>query len=98
MISAIQQAYYLQAKNPSDNDILIELAGEIGLDTEQFSASLTSAGTGQKLIEEIQTARSIGADSFPSLFVESGTDLRQIMVNYTDVGAMLEQINAGQGR
>ncbi|MFT7556582.1 MAG: putative protein-disulfide isomerase [Planctomycetota bacterium] len=94
MISAIQQAYYLHAKNPADNDTLVGLASDIGLDTEQFSTSLTSAETDQKLIEEIQTARSIGADSFPSLIVETGTNLRPIMLNYTDVGVMVEQINA----
>ena len=30
MIHAIQRAYYLEARNPSDTQTLIELAGEIG--------------------------------------------------------------------
>ncbi len=37
MIHAIQNAYYLRAMNPSDTATLIELAGEIGLNKQQFN-------------------------------------------------------------
>ena len=36
MIFAIQQAYYLNAKNPSDIDVLTECAVSIGLDADTF--------------------------------------------------------------
>ena len=39
MILAIQQAYYQQARNPSELATLIELAAETGLDTKQFAES-----------------------------------------------------------
>jgi putative protein-disulfide isomerase len=41
MIEAIQQAYYLDARNPSDVDTLIDLAAEIGLDRERFSGEIS---------------------------------------------------------
>ncbi|RME33176.1 MAG: DsbA family protein, partial [Gammaproteobacteria bacterium] len=40
MIRAIQEAYYLQARNPSEREVLIELAGEIGLDPHRFALDL----------------------------------------------------------
>ena len=94
MTGRIQQAYYLQAKNPSDNSTLIELASDIGLDVERFAQSLVSESTQQKLLTEIQSARSMGINSFPSLAVEKGGGLRHIGLSYTDPEAMLSQIEA----
>lgn len=94
MSNRIQQAYYLEARNPSDNSTLIELAADIGLDTTLFADRLVSVEIEQQLQQEIQTARSIGADSFPSLLLERSGSLHQILVNYTDVGAMLNQIRS----
>lgn len=37
MIHAIQKAYYLQARNPSERETLIELAAELGLDPGRFA-------------------------------------------------------------
>ena len=37
---AVQQAYYLEARNPSQTATLIALAGEIGLDSAQFQKDL----------------------------------------------------------
>ena len=40
---AVQQAYYLEARNPSDTATLIALAAEIGLDKVQFRQDLESS-------------------------------------------------------
>ena len=92
MTSRIQQAYYQEARNPSDNDTLVELAAEIGLDADQFATRLVSSDIEQKLQEEIRQSRSIGVDSFPSLVVESRGNLRHVQVNYTNLDAMLQDI------
>ena len=42
MISAIQHAYYLQARNPSNADTLIALAAEIGLDADPLTGMHTT--------------------------------------------------------
>ena len=92
MTARIQQAYYREARNPSDDETLIELASDIGLDLELFSQSLKSAQTQQLLLDEIHSARSMGMDSFPSLAIAQGDGLFQVMVNYTDMEAMLRQV------
>jgi putative protein-disulfide isomerase len=92
MTGRIQRAYYLEARNPSDNETLIELARDIGLDVERFSADLTDEATHQKLLAEIQSTRALGLDSFPSLAVVNAGNLSYVGLNYTDMGAMLRQV------
>ncbi len=92
MTTRIQQAYYQQARNPSDNSTLIELAAEIGLDADCFAELLTADSTQQRLLEEISTARSMGVNGFPSVVLEKDNELRRIATHYTDVDAMLAQI------
>jgi putative protein-disulfide isomerase len=94
MTQAIQQAYYQQARNPSDDATLIELAGEIGLDQQRFASQLLDTKIHQQLLDEINTARSIGIDSFPSLVLEHGGQYYPVLSNYTNVDHILNQINA----
>lgn len=94
MTSRIQQAYYREAQNPSDNETLIGLAKDLGLDTEKFAACLIAAETQQALLDEIDTAHSMGINSFPSLAVLKNENLTHIGLNYTDADAMMQQIEA----
>jgi putative protein-disulfide isomerase len=94
MTARIQRAYYLEAKNPSDNSTLIDLAADIGLDSEQFSASLVADSTQEKLTAEIQATREMGIDSFPSMVVLKADGLRHIGLNYTHPEVMLREIEA----
>jgi putative protein-disulfide isomerase len=94
MTAAIQKAYYLEARNPSDNGTLLELAGEIGIDIERFAADLIAESTHQMLLEEIREARALGIDSFPSLAVIEDGRLRHIGLDYGNADAMLRQIEA----
>ena len=82
MLAAIQVAYYLEAKNPSDNSVLIELAQRIGLDKAAFESALLSPNTHQALLTEIRFSREIGGNSFPSLFIEKADKIVEIAVDY----------------
>ena len=84
MLNAIQEAYYLHAQNPSDNAVLIELAKQLGLDMLKFEAALLSKQTHQDLLAEIAFARSIGGNSFPSLFIVSAGKEVEIPIDYKD--------------
>jgi putative protein-disulfide isomerase len=70
MFAAIQKAYYLDARNPSDDDTLADLAQALGLDRDTFLAALHSEDIQAALNEDFDIRRSIGANSFPSLGVE----------------------------
>jgi len=93
MIEAIQRAYYLDAKNPSDTDVLISLADSIGCDTVRFSNELHSDANRQALHAEVNFARQLGVHGFPSIIMQyTDTQASPIGINYNDASAMLEQI------
>lgn len=92
MTRAIQRAYYLEARNPSDAGTLTDLAREIGLDADRFACDLTSADTDRTLRAEIGEARTLGVRGFPSLVLNAGGAHRRLSVNYTDHRPMLEAI------
>jgi len=92
MIQAIQEAYYLDAKNPSDNETLELLAHDLGLDAERFCNDLISDKTQTKLLEQIEFGRSIGAQGFPSLIMQTKTENRRISIDYNSADRILQQL------
>ena len=92
MTLAIQKAYYLQARNPSDYETLIELAGEIGADKNKFSKDVTSPDINKILKEEIQQSESLDLKSLPSLLFKNGEKKIKIEPDYLDAEVMLNKI------
>jgi putative protein-disulfide isomerase len=92
MTLAIQQAYYLQARNPSDHSTLIELAAEMGLDEDKFNSDLNSVETDKALHQEITQSRLLGLNSFPSLLLDTGDNQIRIEPDYLNAELMLEKI------
>ena len=92
MTHAIQQAYYLQAKNPSDNETLIALAKQLELDVDQFSQDLSSDNINELLLQEIHTARELKLNSFPGLLLIGETQAMHIKPDYFHVETILEKI------
>jgi putative protein-disulfide isomerase len=93
MILAIQQAYYLNAKNPSDDDVLIDCALSIGLDADKFQQDLNAEHTQRLLQQDIKQAQSMGVFSFPSLVLEHHGQLKPIAVDYNHADKVLQQFN-----
>ena len=98
MTSAIQRAYYQEARNPSNDDTLIALASEIGLNTETFKNDFYSDGTKQTLMNEIEDAHAMHADSFPSLVLQEGSCIWPVPIDYNHVVPMLETITMIRAR
>ena len=92
MTHAIQNAYYRQARNPSDNTTLIELASELGLDTVQFSQDIISTETDDTLRREIKQSRLLGMKSFPSLLLEYHGQTQCLQIDYLNSQTMLNSI------
>ena len=92
MIEGIQKAYYLHAQNPSNDDTLISLAVNLGLDKTRFSEDLNAQSTQNELLEEIQFSRSIGAQGFPSMVLEKNGQAQLVPLNYNEAQATLDFI------
>ncbi|PCD89855.1 DsbA family protein [Vibrio mediterranei] len=89
---AIQQAYYLEAKNPSESEVLFDLAKQVGLDIEAFRHDFLSAEINQQLSEEIKFARSIGGNSFPSLFLAHDDIIVELPIDYKNPNTTIDLV------
>ena len=94
MFEAIQRAYYREARNPSDTEVLIALAGEIGLDTQQFAQDLASPEIEQQMQDGFNIRRSMNANQFPSLVVRNNASVTFITRGYNDAETVLAYLQA----
>jgi putative protein-disulfide isomerase len=92
MILAIQQAYYLDARNPADKGTLVELATEIGLDKALFSEEMESPAVHQALFKEIEFTHRLEVKGFPTLLLEKDDLFTTIRHVYGDVKGILHQV------
>jgi putative protein-disulfide isomerase len=70
MYDAIQRAYFLEARNPSDAEALECVAGEIGLDRKQFSEDLGSDHINRIFQLELESVAKLGVSGFPTIVVK----------------------------
>ena len=92
MIYGIQKSYYLEAQNPSNDDVLINIAESLGLDTDKFKIDLKSSQVNEILLNEIKLARSMGINSMPSLALKINGTLKGIDIDYLDANYIVKQI------
>lgn len=95
MIFAIQHAYYLQARNPSDLSTLVDLATQLSLDPRRFRNLLIGERVELLLQEEITEARRLGLNSFPGLAMQlPDGNCQHIAVDYRDERTMLDTVHS----
>jgi len=94
MINAIQYAYYLNAQNPSNYDVLYDIAEKINLNKSEFENDIHSENTNEQLHQQIALSQSIGANSFPSIFLLHKEQYHQIVLDYTNAAITLGHIES----
>ncbi|MEZ7186772.1 DsbA family protein [Pseudoalteromonas sp. DY56-GL22] len=94
MLYAIQKAYYLDAQNPSDISTLASLAEQIGLEKNAFLKEIESEKINSLLMDEINQARSLPIQGFPSLVLENKGLFTAVPVNYQDWQSTYQQITS----
>jgi putative protein-disulfide isomerase len=82
MINAIQQAYYLNARNPSDLDTLVSIAIQIGIPADPFIEQLTTSEVDKQLLQEINFAGQLPIQGFPSLVLMADNNAYPIRLDY----------------
>jgi len=101
MIDVIQNAYYLRAMNPSEREVLLQLAAELsaqGMDQGRFALELESEQNELELHREIDLADSLTQHGFPSLVLEWDGGRQFIKHDYLDHHDTLDRINDLLGR
>lgn len=98
MIQALQEAYYLNAQNPSDESTHLALAQQLGMNTAQYQNTLTSANTQAVLQQEIMQARQWGVQGFPSLLLMHDDLLLNVPISYANVQEQIHQLAQVMGQ
>jgi len=93
MITSIQEAYYLRAMNPSDEEVLVMLSEELGMDRQQFRQDLNDEAIDRQLRSSIARVRSWPVSGFPAYIFETGKDIHPVPLDYTDAGVTLSALN-----
>jgi len=94
MIDAIQKAYYLNAQNPSDLAILTTLAESIDLDSMLFSEKIRSTEIKHKLQQHLSYAQQLGAQGFPSLYLQINEQVAPLALGYTQIDRVEERLES----
>ena len=97
MIEAIQSAYYREARNPSERDVLIALAAGLGCEEERFAADLDHPRLHAALEREREITAALGVQGFPSLVLVTttpggGARWEHVGIDYCDHAPMLAAI------
>lgn len=94
MTEAIQRAYYLEARNPSDRSTLIDLATALDLDVEKFAHDLDHPDIQAELDRQIAFTRACGVKGFPTLMLETPKGRQFIDINPNDPERILSDIRS----
>ena len=94
MIYGIQKSYYLEAQNPSNDDVLIDIAEKLGLDNDKFKIDLKSSQVNEILLDEIKLVRSMEINSMPTLALQNNGTIKIIDIDYLDANYIIKQIIA----
>lgn len=94
MLKLIQQAYYQDAKNPSDYNVLYELSKKLNLNQKQFVSDIHSDEINDKLMSQVQRCRDIGAESFPSLYLNIDDTYQPIVLDYNNADIIIDHIKS----
>ncbi len=92
MIFGIQKSYYLEAQNPSNENVLINIAKKLGLDIDKFIIDFKSSHVNEILLDEIRLARSMDINSMPSLALQINGAPKGIDIDYLDANYIVKQI------
>jgi predicted DsbA family dithiol-disulfide isomerase len=66
---ALFDAYFTEGENPSDHDVLVRLAGKVGLDTEKAQRVLSTDVYATEVREQEAFYRSQGVHAVPSVII-----------------------------
>ena len=79
---AIQSGFYLEQRDVTNPDTLVELATQQGMSAEQFLAQFNSEAAKVKTQQHFQGARQAGVRGFPSLVLQHDSEYQFISRGY----------------
>jgi putative protein-disulfide isomerase len=93
MIQQIQKEYYVNAKNPSNEDTLVSAARKVGLNIPTFLIDLYSPETLSLFNDDLGKRNDLNIHSFPSLVLETNNKTIKIPIDYNSPESILKYIS-----
>jgi len=91
---AAQKAYYMEARNPSEQAVLVDIAEEIGIDRKDFEGRFTSEEVAVEFQRDLTFCRQIGISGFPTLLFGSEDGYSIVCHGYTPFEPVMERIES----
>ncbi|MFT7668746.1 MAG: putative protein-disulfide isomerase [Planctomycetota bacterium] len=92
MFAAIQQAYYLDARDPSNFEVLVEIGAQLGFDPSAFHEAIDSPKASAALTQDFELRDKLGARSFPSLGVGQNGQLKLLTSGWIEEAQLLSTL------
>lgn len=92
MLSEIQKAYYLEAKNPSDTATLTALLSKLNIPYDSKEDEISSSEVNEQLLLEILETRELPIQGFPSLVLKKNNEMIAIPIDYKNWQSTYEAI------
>lgn len=89
---ALQRAFYLEARDPSDLETLALIAYELGFDRSRFETDLVSDEIERLFQEDLSACRRHGVAGFPALMESSGDEHRWLAQGYAPPQEVLHRL------
>ena len=89
VLMKLSKAYFEEAKDYSDWDLLVSIGKEVGLDEDEILAMLESDDYSYEIKQDIQEAGNLGFDTVPTFLMDG----RQAIVGSEPVELFLEVLN-----
>lgn len=69
-LKAVQHAFYAEQRDVTKTVVLVQLAHQAGLDTQQFAVTFESDAAKKLTLDHFNRARDLGISGFPTLLLE----------------------------
>jgi putative protein-disulfide isomerase len=74
MLRGIQHAHYERGKHVVRDEVLREVAAEIGLDPDEFAAARAKVPVDEHIASSQELMNNVGARGFPTFVLQVGSD------------------------
>jgi len=91
---AVQKAFYANARDVTQPDVLADIAAELGLSRDDFLATWQSSATQDMTRQDFAATQRWGITGFPTLLVEHDGQLHAITVGYQPVDGLMQRLQA----
>ncbi|CAG4924035.1 unnamed protein product [Acidocella sp. C78] len=81
-LKRIHRAFYAENQDVTDTETLVRLAGEIGVDPDQFRAEFTSDSAIEETWADFELTQGAGVRGFPTLIAGQGDEGRYALVTH----------------